>query len=336
MASRCADLVALTKPRLNFLVVLTTLAGYHLGSAGYDLARLFHTVVGTALVAGGAAAFNQLLERDTDALMRRTQTRPLPGGRLEPGAAGAFAAVLSVVGLGQLALGVNLLAAAVAAVTLLSYVTIYTPLKRRTPLATLMGGVPGALPAVIGWAAARNSLSVEGWALFGLVFFWQMPHFLAIAWMCRDDYARAGLPMLPVVEPDGRSTGVQVVLYAATLIPVSLLPSMLGTDGSVVPRWRASARPRLSGSRRRVRAPAERCFRPEAVLRIYHVPAARSGPPARQPRLSSARERRQQSGTRVGSRRACQSPVCSDVTRLPGTPSRPVSGVVSPQASVSG
>jgi len=233
VASRYADLVALTKPRLNCLVVLTTLAGYYMGSAGYDLALLFHTVVGTALVAGGAAAFNQLLERDTDALMRRTQTRPLPGGRLEPGVAGAFATALSVFGLGQLAVGVNLLAAGVAAVTLVSYLTIYTPLKRRTPLATLVGGVPGALPAVIGWAAARNSLSVEGWALFGLVFFWQMPHFLAIAWMCRDDYARAGLPMLPVVEPSGRSTGIQVVLYAATLIPVSLLPSLLGLTG----RW---------------------------------------------------------------------------------------------------
>jgi len=232
-ASRYADLLALTKPRLNFLVVLTTTAGYYLGAVGYDLARLFHTVVGTVLVAGGAAAFNQLLERETDALMRRTQTRPLPDGRLEPGVAGLFAAALSVVGLGQLAFGVNLLAACVAAVTLVSYVAIYTPLKRRTPLATLVGGVPGALPAVIGWAAARNDLSIEGWALFGLVFFWQMPHFLAIAWMCRDDYARAGLPMLPVVEPDGRSTGVQVVLYAATLIPVSLLPSMLGLTG----RW---------------------------------------------------------------------------------------------------
>ena len=232
--THAADFLELTKPRLNFLVVLTAMAGYYLGSGStVDFALLFHTVVGTALVAGGAAAFNQFYERDTDGLMRRTRTRPLPDGRLRPAAALRFAFVLSIVGLVQLALGANLLAAGVALVTLVSYAAIYTPLKRRTPLATLMGGVPGALPPVIGWAAATGTLSLEGWLLFAIVFLWQMPHFLAIAWICREDYARAGLPLLPVVEPDGRSTAAQVVLYGAVLIPVSLMPTLVGLAGRV-------------------------------------------------------------------------------------------------------
>jgi len=233
LAGRTADFIALTKPRLNFLVVATTMAGYYLGTARLDLGLLFHTVVGTALVAGGAAAFNQVLERDTDGLMRRTMTRPLPDGRLEPSTAARFGAVISALGLIQLAWGVNLLAAAVAATTLVSYLAIYTPLKRRTSLATLVGGVPGALPPVIGWVAARQTLSLEAWVLFSIVFLWQMPHFLAIAWMCRDDYRRAGLPVLPVIEADGRSTASQVVLYSAVLIPVSLLPTIIGLAGRV-------------------------------------------------------------------------------------------------------
>ena len=232
-AGRAADFVALTKPRLNFLVVATTMAGYYLGAGRLDLALLFHTVAGTALVAGGAAAFNQVLERDTDGLMRRTMARPLPDGRLQPSSAARFATVISALGLIQLAWGANLLAAAVAATTLVSYVAVYTPLKRRTSLATLVGGVPGALPPVIGWVAARQALSLEAWVLFSIVFLWQMPHFLAIAWMCRDDYRRAGLPMLPVIEADGRSTASQVVLYSAVLIPVSLLPTIIGLAGRI-------------------------------------------------------------------------------------------------------
>jgi len=233
LAGRAADFVALTKPRLNFLVVTTTMAGYYLGAGRLDPALLFHTLVGTALVAGGAAAFNQVLERDTDGLMRRTMARPLPDGRLQPSAAARFAAAISALGLVQLAWGANLLAAGVAATTLVSYLAIYTPLKRRTSLATLVGGVPGALPPVIGWVAARQALSLEAWVLFAIVFLWQMPHFLAIAWLCRDDYRRAGLPMLPVVETDGRSTASQVVLYSAVLIPVSLLPTAVGLAGRV-------------------------------------------------------------------------------------------------------
>jgi heme o synthase len=232
-AARAADFLALTKPRLNLLVVATTLAGYYLGAERFDASLLASTVVGTALVAGGAAAFNEIFERNTDALMRRTRTRPLPDGRMRLATAVWFALALSAGGLALLAVGANWLSAGVAAATLLSYALIYTPLKSKTALSTLVGGVPGGLPPMIGWAAATNTLSVEAWVLFAIVFLWQMPHFLAIAWLCREDYARAGLPMLPVVEPDGRSTGHQVVLYALVLVPVSLAPTLVGLAGRV-------------------------------------------------------------------------------------------------------
>jgi protoheme IX farnesyltransferase len=231
--SRGADYLALTKPRLNFLVVITTAAAYVLG-AGDDplVARLLHTVVGTALVAAGASALNQVWERRTDGLMQRTRLRPLPDLRLHPRAALAFGLALSAAGLAQLWAAVNPLTAGVALLTLASYVLCYTPLKLRTSLSTIVGAVPGALPAVIGWVAATNSWSVEAWVLFGIVFIWQMPHFLAIAWMYRDDYARAGIPLLPVLEPDGRSTGRQAVMYAAALLPMSLMPSVIGLAGA--------------------------------------------------------------------------------------------------------
>jgi heme o synthase len=232
-SAHAADFLALTKPRLNLLVVATTLAGYYLGVERFDASLLASTVVGTAAVAGGAAAFNEIFERNTDALMRRTRTRPLPGGRMRVASAVWFALALSVGGLALLAAGANWLAAGVAAATLLSYALIYTPLKSKTSLSTLVGGVPGGLPPMIGWAAATNTLSVEAWVLFAIVFLWQMPHFLAIAWLCREDYARAGLPMLPVVEPDGRSTAHQAVLYAAVLVPVSLAPTLVGLAGRV-------------------------------------------------------------------------------------------------------
>ncbi len=231
--SRGADFLALTKPRLNFLVLVTTAAAYVLG-VGDDvpLARFLHTVIGTALVAGGAAALNQFWERQTDRLMVRTQLRPLPDLRLRPTEALWFGLGLSLAGLVQLWAMVNALAALVALLTLASYVLCYTPLKLRTSLSTIVGAVPGALPVVIGWVAATNTWSVEAWVLFGIVFIWQMPHFLAIAWMYRDDYARAGIPLLPVLEPDGRSTGRQAVLYTAALLPVSLLPSLVGLAGA--------------------------------------------------------------------------------------------------------
>jgi heme o synthase len=230
--SRASDFIALTKPRLNLLVITTTAAGFYLGSGlRVDTGALIHVVVGTALVAGGSAAFNQLLERRVDALMERTRTRPVAGGRLLPGETLLFAAALSVTGLAWLALATTTLAAIVAAVTLVTYVLLYTPLKMKTSFATVVGAVPGALPPMIGWAAAADTLSREAWILFAIVFCWQMPHFLAIAWLFRDDYGRAGFPMLPVVEPDGRSTAYQVAVYASALVPVSLAPSLVGLAG---------------------------------------------------------------------------------------------------------
>ena len=230
--SRAADYVALAKPRLNLLVVATSLAGFAMGHGDMsNLVLVLSTVIGTALVAGGASAVNQVYERRTDALMQRTRLRPMADGRLAPSEALRYAFVLCAAGLLMLALGANILSAAVAFATLVSYAAIYTPLKLRTSFATVIGAVPGALPAVIGWTAAANDLSLGAWILFAIVFLWQLPHFLAIAWMCRDDYARAGFPMLPVIEPDGRSTGRQSVVYAAALLPVSLAPSIAGMAG---------------------------------------------------------------------------------------------------------
>jgi len=227
--SRANDFVALAKPRLNLLVVASALAGYAMaGGDMSDAIRVVGTVIGTALVAGGASAFNQVIERVPDSLMRRTRMRPVPDGRLQPFESLAFGMALSVVGLAVLAAAVNPLSAAVALTTLLTYALIYTPLKRRSSFSTVIGAIPGALPPVIGWAAARNSLSQGAWVLFAIVFLWQLPHFLAIAWMYREDYARAGFPMLPVIEPDGRSTARQAVFYCAALVPVSLAPTLLG------------------------------------------------------------------------------------------------------------
>jgi len=227
--SRTGDYVTLTKPRLNFLVLLTTAAAYSLG-AGPDarLMDLLHTLLGTFLVAGGAAALNQVWERKTDRLMRRTQQRPLADHRLNATQGTMFGVLLTIIGASELAYFINPLSSIVALLTTASYIFFYTPLKLRTSLSTIAGALPGALPAVIGWAAATNTLSIEAWVLFGIVFMWQMPHFLAIAWMYRDEYARAGMPLLPVIEPDGRSTGRQAVLYTAALIPLSMMPTGVG------------------------------------------------------------------------------------------------------------
>jgi protoheme IX farnesyltransferase len=231
--SRAADFSLLAKPRLNLLVVASALAGYAMGGGRMAAAgQVLALVVGTGLVAGGASALNQLIERRTDALMRRTRTRPLPDGRLTPRDAAAFGIVLTAVGLAILWLVVNGLSAAVALTTLLSYVAVYTPLKKRTSFATVIGAIPGALPPVIGWTAARQDLGPGAWLLFGIVFLWQLPHFLAIAWMFREDYTRAGLPMLPVLEPDGRSTARQAVIYSAALVPFSLGPTLIGLTGT--------------------------------------------------------------------------------------------------------
>jgi heme o synthase len=232
--SRAIDFVALGKPRLNLLVIVSALAGYIMGGgAAASPVLLLSMLVGTALVAGGASAFNQVIEREPDALMRRTRMRPLPDGRLHPAESLVFAGLTSAAGLFILAAGANLLSAAVALATLVSYAAIYTPLKRRTSFATVVGAIPGALPPVIGWAAATGTLSRGAWVLFGIVFLWQLPHFLAIAWIYRDDYARAGFPMLPVIEPDGRSTGRQALVYTAGLLPLSLAPTIAGMADAV-------------------------------------------------------------------------------------------------------
>jgi len=229
---RFADYFELTKPRLTALALLTTAAGFLIGAVWpLDLGLLIQTLVGAALVGAGANALNQWAERDADALMRRTKSRPLPSGRLKPIEALVFGLVASGCGIAALTLWVNRLTALLALMILVSYVGIYTPLKRKTALCTLAGAIPGAMPPLIGWAAARGALSLEAWVLFAIVFFWQLPHFLAIAWLYRDDYARAGFQMLPVLDPDGTSTARQMVLYGLALLPTSLLPTMLGVAG---------------------------------------------------------------------------------------------------------
>lgn len=231
--SRAADYFSLTKPRLNLLVVFTAAVGYYLGADGLDLQTWMEATVGTALVAGGAAGLNQVYERDTDSLMRRTRWRPLAANRLTPAEAVVFSLTLAVAGLTLLAVRTNIVATALALATLASYNVIYTPMKRRSQLATLVGAVPGALPPMIGWAAATGSLALEAWALFAIVFIWQIPHFMAIAWMYRDDFRRGGFPLLPVVEPDGRSTAAQSLLFSVLLVPTSLAPFFLHAAGWV-------------------------------------------------------------------------------------------------------
>lgn len=233
-AARTRDYVALAKPRLNLLVVASTLVGYAMAPAEpLSLLRVLGLLAGTGLVAGGASAFNQVLERDLDALMRRTRMRPLPDQRLQPLEGVLFGTAITLAGLLMIVAASNLLAAGVALATLVSYVALYTPLKRKSSLGTVIGAIPGALPPIIGWAAVEGALSVEAWVLFGIMFLWQLPHFLAIAWMYREDYARAGFPMLPVIEPDGRSTGRQVVIYAAALVPLSLAPTLMRMTGAL-------------------------------------------------------------------------------------------------------
>jgi protoheme IX farnesyltransferase len=224
----------LVKARLTMLVLLTMLVGFYLGWRGaMNFALMFNALAATALLASGAAALNQLLERDYDAKMHRTQDRPLPSGRLQPATVMLFGGACAAAGLVYLALAVNLLTCVIGALTLVGYLFIYTPLKRMTWLNTTIGSVPGALPALMGWTAARGEMSGEGWALFAIVAFWQIPHFMAIAWMYREDYARAGFKMLPVVEPEGRRTGEQSVSYTLALLVVSLTPFLFKLAGPV-------------------------------------------------------------------------------------------------------
>jgi protoheme IX farnesyltransferase len=224
----------LFKARLTILVLLTTLVGFYVGSRGaLDYALMLHTVLGTALVASGASALNQLWERKYDARMRRTQDRPLPSGRLQPGFVLALGICCSLFGLAYLALAVNVVTFLIGLASLTTYLFVYTPLKRVTWLNTAIGAVPGALPPLMGWSAARGQLTAEGWALFGILALWQLPHFMAIAWIYRDEYGRAGFKMLPVLDPEGRRTGHQAVIHTLGLLPVSLCPFFLKLAGPV-------------------------------------------------------------------------------------------------------
>ena len=228
------DLWDLTKPEISFLVALSALAGFLLGSPGdLDGWLLFNTLIGTALSSGGGGALNHYLERHLDGQMRRTAQRPLPSGRLSARTALAFGVVLIMAGIGTLLMHVNVLTATLAALTVVLYLFVYTPLKRRTRYNTLMGTIPGALPALGGWTAATGSFGAGGWAFFLILALWQMPHFLSLAWMYRKDYARAGYAMLPVMEPDGRSTARQTLLFTVLLTGASILPTLVGVTGWV-------------------------------------------------------------------------------------------------------
>lgn len=224
--------LSLTKPDVTFLVVITTLAGYYMGSSGpFDYIRSAGTVFGTTLMAMGTASLNHYLERNADSRMRRTANRPLPIGSLRPRDAMVFGLGLVIAGAVYLALLLNPLACLLGVATSVTYLGIYTPLKRHTPHATTIGSFPGALPPLIGWAAARGSLSVDAWILFGILFFWQFPHFLSIAWMYRKDYERAGIRMISVGDSTGAATFGQIIWTAAVLVPISLLPAVTGLAG---------------------------------------------------------------------------------------------------------
>jgi protoheme IX farnesyltransferase len=231
---RLADYYELTKPGIAFLAAFTTAAGFYLGTyQQLNVVSFFHTLLGTVLVAAGSGTLNQFIEVEADAKMRRTERRPLPAGRIPLAEALSLGTVLSVVGILYLAVAVNFLTSFLAALTLGSYLFIYTPLKKITSLSTIVGAIPGAIPPMMGWTAVRNEITVEAWVLFAILFFWQIPHFLAIAWMYRNDYARGGFPMLPVIDPDGGSASRQIVAYCMALVPVSLMPTVLGLTGAI-------------------------------------------------------------------------------------------------------
>jgi heme o synthase len=228
--TRVADFIELTKPRITVLVLITTLVGFYMGSRdGLRLLLLFHTILGTALVAGGASALNQYFERDLDARMLRTRNRPLPDGRLLAGEALRFSTIISLMGIAYLSLFVNPLTGALGALTLAAYIFVYTPLKTRTTFCTLIGAIPGAMPPLMGWTAARGEIDAVALTLFAILFLWQMPHFFAIAWIFTEDYARGGFSM----HTSGLSTGRQIIFFCCALIPVSLLPTMLGVTGTL-------------------------------------------------------------------------------------------------------
>lgn len=228
------DYIALTKPRITWLILMSTGVGYFFGArGGWHWLTLLHTILGTGLIASGTAALNQWYERAADAKMKRTQARPLPSGRLSARNALIFAILISVAGFIELFVEVNALTGWLGLFTLLSYLFVYTPLKQRSPHSTTIGAIPGAMPPLIGYAAASGTLTRDAWILFAILFIWQFPHFYAIAWMYREDYERAGIRMLPVVEPDGESTARRILLYSLILIPISMVPKFLAMTGNL-------------------------------------------------------------------------------------------------------
>jgi protoheme IX farnesyltransferase len=233
-AEHAGDCLMLTKPRVTLLVMLTAVAACYVGAErALSLGFLLKLAAGTGLLSGGTAALNQLWERRTDALMSRTSARPLPAGHLRPPPAALFGAVVSAAGTAVLWFAVNPLAAEMGLATMGLYLLAYTPLKFKSPISTLVGSFPGAGPILMGWAAARGTLDLGGWILFGIQFLWQFPHFLAIAWLYKEQYERAGIRMLPVVDENGAETSHQVLLYSLALIPVSLMPTLIGLTGEL-------------------------------------------------------------------------------------------------------
>ncbi len=227
------DYLQLSKSRIVLMVLITTAAGYLFGAHSVDGLLMLHALLGTALVAAGTNALNQYVEREHDARMHRTRTRPLPAGRITPRAALIFSSAIAVIGTVYLGLAVNWLTAALGAFTLATYIFIYTPLKRVSTLNTLIGAIPGAIPPLMGWTAATNHLGAGGWIIFGILFLWQLPHFMAISWLHREDYARGGFAMLAVRDSDGAAVARQAIFYTLALLPVSVAPSLLGMTGTV-------------------------------------------------------------------------------------------------------
>lgn len=226
------DYLELSKSRIVLMVVMTTAAGYVIGARDFSVVALLHVLFGTALVAAGTNALNQYVERDLDARMMRTSRRPLPAGRISSRAALIFSAAIAVIGTVYLAITVNWLTALLGVLTLTSYIFVYTPMKRISSASTVIGAIPGAIPPLMGWTAATGSLGALGWIVFGILFFWQLPHFMAISWTHREDYGRAGFAMLSVRDNDGRAVGRQAVVYSILLLAVSVLPSFLGMAGA--------------------------------------------------------------------------------------------------------
>ncbi|RMD89081.1 MAG: protoheme IX farnesyltransferase [Calditrichaeota bacterium] len=234
MREKLKQYYELTKPGVTFLVVISTFAGFYLGTEQeLNIWLLVHTLLGTFLVAGGTNALNQLIEREQDACMKRTRLRPLPSGKIKPVEAQIFSWVISIFGIFYLTFMVRPLVGGLAALTLLLYIYVYTPLKQKTTLSTFIGSVPGALPPVGGWVAAHGSIEIAAWVLFGILFFWQIPHFLAIAWLYQNDYARGGFKVLPLVDKEGTITSRHILINCMALLIVSLMPTMLGVTGFI-------------------------------------------------------------------------------------------------------